>query len=169
MCTYKYIHISRPYLQCATPTTEREYSAKSVIMCTHNVKRLHLQKLLLPEHPDPKANNGNEPTAQTRRKCVHTTISLCRHYPEEFWFVLVTCSAINHSHAWPISPCRSVPFTRYVCLFLACSVYHIVVCFVSQCVFVRLYVRGACPALMSSCLHIDVVPFLVESFQRLKT
>lgn len=50
-----------------------------------------------------KPTNDNETTAQTRRKCVHKTISLCRHYPEEFWFVLVTRSAINHSHAWHIS------------------------------------------------------------------
>jgi len=51
-----------------------------------------------------KNNNNSNDTIRTRRaKCVHKTISLCRHYPEEFWFVLVTCRAINHSHAWHIS------------------------------------------------------------------
>jgi len=76
----------------------------------------------------------------------HKTISLCRHYPEEFWFVLVTRSAINHSHAWHSPPTTAHAICVSVCVCLALSFpLSFVLC-----------VWGACPALMSSCSHIDI-------------
>jgi len=93
--------ISRPHL----------LAAKSVIICTHcGSDSSRLESRLVLCYPALRLGNSNNiynnnnTTIRTRRaKCVHKTISLCRHYPEEFWFVLVTCRAINHSHAWHIS------------------------------------------------------------------
>lgn len=127
------------------PHISPPFAAQSVIICTHTHTEQKRSQVLscapvpllsrpLSAHlPLASTRLGSAPS-ETRRKCVHKTISLCRHYPEEFWFVLVTRSAINHSHAWHIS---SRHLTHSLSLFPSACPFPPWLCYAASCCLAR--------------------------------